>query len=79
MPNPTITISPSPATQGKDITITYSGPPGAVLALDWDPAAEPSSATVGKNGEVVVTCPTNATSLIVSDVRGNTASAIVSP
>lgn len=67
---PRITLTPKPPTQGGKVTITYSGTPGTVLVLDWDPAAEPTSATVGKDGNVSVTVPANATSLIVSDPNG---------
>jgi len=79
MQNPiyTITIDPSPLTAGKTATITYSGPVGTKLTLDWDPAAEPSSLVVGDKGEVTLTVPTNATSLIVSDPHGNTDAATV--
>ena len=81
MPNPvyTITIDPNPPQQGCGCTISYDGPEGTVLTLDWDPRAEPSQVTIGKGGQVKVTVPAAATSLIVNDPDGNTASAIVVP
>lgn len=64
---PIITIDPNPATAGKKITITYTGDPGTVLVLEWDPEAEPTSVTIGEEGTACVTAPENATSLLVSD------------
>lgn len=78
MPIYTYTISPSPLTQGGHCVITTNAPDGTVLTLDWDPEAQPKSVKV-KNGRATCTVPANATSLIVSDQWGNSASTTVSP
>lgn len=67
---PTITLSPLPPKAGDTVTITYTGRPGTVLNLDWHPAGEPPTVTVGADGTVTVKVPTSATSLIVSDPVG---------
>lgn len=56
MPNPTITIDPNPMHAGKPVKIT--GPAGAVVTLDWDPAgAGPERVTLNEKGEYRFTCP----------------------
>lgn len=75
----TYTISPSPLKQGKKGVITTNAPVGTVVTFDWDPAGEPTSGTVGEHGKITFTAPSNATSLIMSDPWGNTASAVVGP
>lgn len=67
MPNPTITIHPNPPVAGRNATITYTGPVGTVLTLEWDPAGTPTTAKIGKHGTATITVPANATSLIISD------------
>lgn len=71
---PEIFLSPLPPTQGQQLTIEYTGIPGTVLDLDWDPAASPSTVTIDRNGKAVVTVPANATSVVVSDPTPNGAS-----
>lgn len=80
MPGPvyTITIDPSPLTQGGKATITYDGPVGTVLTLDWDPPAEPSTVTIDNKGKARFTVP-SAIDVIVSDPWGNTATSTVTP
>jgi hypothetical protein len=68
---PEIFLSPLPPTQGQQLTIEYTGIPGTVLDLDWDPAASPSTVTIGRSGKAVVRVPTGVTSLLVSDPTPN--------
>ena len=70
MPTPVITISPDPPVAGRPATITYTGAVGTVLTLEWDPAATPTSAKIGRRGTAVVDVPANATSLVISDPTG---------
>jgi hypothetical protein len=80
-PVPTITISPKPPSQGGRVTIYYTGKPGTVLDLDWDPAGTPTSCTIDSTGKAHVIVPSNASSLIVHDPTGgaNDASTVVVP
>lgn len=75
----TLTITPSPLTQGGRGTITYTGPVGTVITLDWHPSGEPPTVTIGKNGTANFKVPKAATSVIASDPDGNTTSAAVGP
>lgn len=68
---PVITLTPQPPTQGGQLTISYTGTPGTTLDLDWDPPGTPKKAKIGPNGEVTVTVPDNADSLIVTDPTPN--------
>ena len=71
----TVTISPSPLSAGRTGTITYDGPDGTEITLDWDP---PPSTTVRIwNGKATFTAPQNATSLVASDPWGNSSSSMV--
>ena len=77
-PNPpVIIIDPSPPKQGDEVTIEYTGRPGTVLNLDWDPSATPGSVTIGQDGKATVTVPDDATSLTVTDPTPNGAVAQV--
>jgi hypothetical protein len=67
----TITIDPDPLKAGKSAKITYSGPIGTTLTLDWDPSGEPSSVVIDEKGEATFTVPAAATSLVVSDPWDN--------
>lgn len=69
-PVPQITISPIPPSQGSKMTVYYTGKPGTVLNLDWHPSGSPTTCTIDSTGKAVVTVPTTATSLIVSDPTG---------
>ncbi len=65
MPNPVITISPMPPTQGQDVTITLvDGDPDAELIVSWDPGGEHRFKL--KNGSATLKVPKTATSMIVS-------------
>lgn len=81
MANPTIKVSPTNPRQGEEITITYSGKPGTILELDWDPPADPREVEVGPDGTAKVKVPHDATSLIVSDPVGGAddAAVIIAP
>lgn len=70
MSNPSIKVDPANPRQGEEVTITYSGKPGTILDLDWDPAAEPREVEIGPDGTAKVKVPRDATSLIVSDPIG---------
>lgn len=67
-----ITITPSPAKQGKTITICYDGALPRKLTLDWSPAnaGVASVNCPSPGGCVSITAPANATSLIVHDPSG---------
>lgn len=81
MPGPTISLRPVPPVQGKKLDIHYTGSPGTVLVLEWDPAGQPTSATIDATGSATVVVPGSATSLIVSDPAGGAqpAATMVSP
>lgn len=70
-----LTIRPSPPVQGQSATIT--GTAGDVIDLDWDPAAEPSSITLGADGKATFVVPANATSLIATAPDGSTEAWVV--
>lgn len=72
---PTITLSPTPPSQGGRLTISYTGTPGTTLNLDWHPSGSPTTVKIDQNGQSVVVVPTTATSLIVSDPTGGAANA----
>lgn len=56
MTDPVLTFNPNPMTAGKKATLT--GPPGAVVLLDWDPAGSgPEQVTLNDKGEYRFTCP----------------------
>ena len=80
MGSASITISPSPPTQGQKVKLTCEGiPPGTVLNLDWNPGPA-TTATVGADGIVVVTVPANAEDVIVTDPKsGAEAATTVTP
>lgn len=66
-----ITITPSPAQQGKQITICYDGTLPQTLELDWSPANTPKTVVCPSPGGCVsITTPGNATSLAVHDPSG---------
>lgn len=68
-----LSLSPSPATQGQSITITTSGlPTGHELKLSWVPPGQPDSVEVGPDGKATVTVPDGAGSLVVSDPDSGT-------
>lgn len=69
-------IHPNPLTQGQ--TGQLRGEPGAKVKVDWDPDAEPSELTIGEDGKVSFTVPSNATSVAVEDEFGNTDAGTVS-
>lgn len=74
----TLSIRPDPPVQGQ--SATFSGNAGDVIDLDWDPAAEPSSVTLGADGKATITVPRSAMSLIfTSEETGETQAVTVSP
>lgn len=77
MGSASITISPSPPTQGQKVKFTCDGvPPGTILTLDWNPGPA-TTATVGADGTATVTVPANAEDLIVTEPGGTTAATAI--
>ena len=72
----TITIDPSPLTQGKTGKINYSGPDGTVITLDW---GDTQVQVTIQRGKATFTVPQNASSLIASDPWGNTGTTTCGP
>lgn len=73
---PEITIDPLPPTQGKPATISYNGTLPVQLKLRWVPAgAGPDSIEIGMGGSAVLTMPSNAASLTITDPSRNGADA----
>lgn len=72
----TLTIDPSPLTQGKKGKVKYDGPDGTVITLDW---GDTQVQVTVRRGEAVFTTPNNATSLIASDPWANTDATNVNP
>ena len=74
-----LTITPQPLRAGGQFTIEYSGPPGTVIELDWgvEPAPEPSSVTIGKDGKATGTVPQGVDGLLAYDQWGNKVSEVV--
>lgn len=68
MGSASITIKPSPPTQGQSVTFKCDGiPPGTTLKLDWNPPGTPTEVIVGEDGSATVTVPDNAEDLIVTE------------
>lgn len=67
---PQILISPIPPRQGRPMTVQYTGAKPITLDISWDPPGTPTTVTVTDDADGVVTVPSNASSVVITDPTG---------